>query len=77
MYTIQAAYVSFEETVKGTISPGKLADLVVLSDDPTQVAPEEIKGIKVMLTIIDGKIEWEKKLGGKKERLLCKKNIRT
>jgi len=60
MYTIQAAYVSFEETAKGTISPGKLADLVVLSADPTQVAPEEVKEIKVMLTIIDGKVEWER-----------------
>jgi predicted amidohydrolase YtcJ len=60
MYTIQAAYVSFEETAKGPISPGKLADLVVLSADPTQATPEEIKEIKVMLTIIDGKIEWER-----------------
>jgi hypothetical protein len=45
---------------RGTTSPGKLADLVVLSADPTQVTPEEIKEIKVMLTIIDGKVEWER-----------------
>lgn len=66
MYTIQAAYASFEETAKGTISPGKLADLAVLNADPTQVTPEEIKEIKVMLTIIDGKIEWERKVGWEK-----------
>ncbi|MBE0415577.1 MAG: amidohydrolase [Dehalococcoidia bacterium] len=60
MYTLWGAYASFEEGVKGSISPGKLADLVVLSNDPTQAAPEEIKDIRVMLTIIDGKVGWER-----------------
>jgi predicted amidohydrolase YtcJ len=61
MYTISAAYSSFEERSKGSIVPGKLADLVILSDDPTNVEPEEIKEIQVLTTIIDGKVVWERK----------------
>ena len=60
MYTHWSAYATFEENVKGSIIPGKLADLVVLSGDPTQVNQEEIKEIKVMMTIIDGKVVWER-----------------
>ncbi len=59
MYTLGAAYASFEETMKGSISPGKFADLVVLSADPTTVSPQAIKDIKVMMTIVDGKVVWE------------------
>ena len=59
MYTINAAYASFEEDIKGSIAPGKLADIVVLSDDPTQVPPEQIKDIRVKMTIIGGEVVWE------------------
>ncbi len=59
MYTINAAYASFEEDIKGSITPGKLADMVVLSDDPTRVPPEQIKDIKVEMTIIGGQVVWE------------------
>jgi len=59
MYTINAAYASFEEDVKGSITPGKLADLVVLSADPITVSPEQIKDIKVEMTIIGGEVVWE------------------
>ena len=59
MYTINAAYASFEEGIKGSIASGKLADLVVLSSDPTQIPPERIKEIKVEMTIIGGKVVWE------------------
>jgi predicted amidohydrolase YtcJ len=59
MYTINAAYVSFEEGIKGSITPGKLADLVLLSDDPTRVPPEQIKEVKVEMTIIGGEVVWE------------------
>jgi len=59
LYTVNAAYASFEEDIKGSISPGKLADIVVLSDDPTKVPPERIKDIKVELTIIGGEVVWE------------------
>jgi predicted amidohydrolase YtcJ len=59
LYTTNAAYASFEENIKGSITPGKLADLVVLSDDPGRVAPEQIKDIKVVMTIIGGEVVWE------------------
>jgi len=59
MYTINAAYASFEEGIKGSITPGKLADIVVLSGDPIKSPPEQIKEIKVEMTIIGGKVVWE------------------
>jgi len=59
MYTLGGAYASFEERSKGSIEIGKLADLVVLSADPTTVAPEEIKEIQVEKTIIGGQVVWE------------------
>jgi predicted amidohydrolase YtcJ len=60
MYTEVAAKASFEEKNKGTISPGKLADLVVLNGDPTRLSIDEIKDIEVEMTIIDGEIVWDK-----------------
>jgi len=59
MYTTNAAYASFEEEIKGSITQGKLADMVVLSDDPTKTPPEQIKDIKVEMTIIGGEVVWE------------------
>lgn len=59
MYTLNAAYAAFEEDTKGSITPGKLADMVVLSDDPTRVIPEKIKDIKVDMTILGGEVVWE------------------
>ncbi|MFX1486667.1 MAG: amidohydrolase [Promethearchaeota archaeon] len=54
-YTKNAAFASFEENIKGSIERGKLADIVVLSEDPSE-NPERIREIKVCLTIQDGKI---------------------
>jgi len=59
LYTINGAYSSFEEGIKGSITPGKLADIVVLSNDPIKSPPEKIKDIKVEMTIIGGKVVWE------------------
>ena len=59
-YTVDAAYAGFEEGAKGSISQGKLADLVVLSEDPTAVGPERIKDIEVLTTILDGRVVWQK-----------------
>jgi predicted amidohydrolase YtcJ len=58
LYTVNAAYTSFEEDIKGSITPGKLADLVILSDDPAKVPPERIKEIKVEMTIIGGEVAY-------------------
>lgn len=59
MYTTSAAYASFEEDIKGSISPGKLADVVILSADPLRSPPEELKDIRVEMTIIGGEVVWE------------------
>jgi predicted amidohydrolase YtcJ len=58
MYTRNAAYASFEEDIKGSITEGKLADMVVLSDDPLTSPLEKIKDIRVEMTIIDGRVVW-------------------
>lgn len=59
MYTMGGAHASFEEGVKGSIRPGKLADLVVLNGDPTQSVAEQPGDLRVVQTIIDGKVVWE------------------
>ncbi|MBI2906912.1 MAG: amidohydrolase [Chloroflexi bacterium] len=59
MYTLGGAYASSEEDVKGSITPGKLADLAVLNSDPTTHAPERLLELGVALTIVGGRIAWE------------------
>jgi len=59
-YTINGAFASFEEDIKGSIEKGKLADMVILSRDLLTVAPEEIRGIEVLVTIIDGIVVFER-----------------
>lgn len=54
-YTIDAAYSSFEEDIKGTLVPGKLADFVVLDRDITAIDPVEIWDMKVQQTWVGGK----------------------
>ncbi len=54
LYTSQAAYASRQENTHGTITPGKAADLVVLDKNPMAVSSEEIRDIKVKMTMIDG-----------------------
>jgi predicted amidohydrolase YtcJ len=60
LYTINAAYASFEEDIKGTIEKGKLADLVVLSRTPFQASPEQLKLIVPVMTIVGGKIVYKR-----------------
>ncbi len=55
LYTREAAYFSFEEKDRGTLTAGKWADLAVLDKDPTQVPPEEIPNCKVTTTMVGGK----------------------
>ena len=63
MYTVGSAWCAFEEAVKGTIEPGKYADLVVLSADPRAVEPEAIKEIQVNATIVDGRVIFDRHEG--------------
>ena len=60
-YTVGSAFAEHQETVKGSIEPGKLADLVVLSRDIFSIAPEEIENVKVDLTIFEGRVIYERK----------------
>ena len=55
LYTTFAAHAGFEESIKGSIEPGKLADLIVLSDDPFEVPVDALKDIRVTTTIVGGR----------------------
>lgn len=55
-YTIRAAYAEFSEKEKGSVEPGKLADLVVLDRDILKIKPEEIINTKILLTMVDGQV---------------------
>lgn len=60
-YTINVAKAAFEEQLKGSLEPGKLADIVVLSKDILTVPEEQIPSTEVLYTIVGGKIEFQKK----------------
>jgi predicted amidohydrolase YtcJ len=60
-YTVGSAYAEFAEQVKGTITPGKLADLVILSEDIFKIEPAAIEKVRVALTVMDGRVVYEKK----------------
>ncbi|PID01477.1 amidohydrolase [Sporosarcina sp. P2] len=65
-YTYMGAYASFDEKQKGSIEVGKLADLVVLDQSILSVDSESIKDLTVELTMIDGKIAYEKQYSNRK-----------
>lgn len=60
-YTLSNAYATFDEDRKGSLTPGKLADMVVLSQDILTIPPTEIVKTEVLMTIVNGKIVYEKK----------------
>ena len=59
-FTWGSAYAEFQENVKGTLEPGKLADFVIISDDIFTIDPVKIRDAKVVLTVVDGKIVFQK-----------------
>jgi predicted amidohydrolase YtcJ len=58
--TLNGAYNSHEEAIKGSITPGKLADFVVLAEDPYSVDPQKIKDIEIVLTATGGSTVYQK-----------------
>ena len=59
-YTRNGAYITFEEDIKGTLEPGKLADMIVLSDDLLTIDPERILDVVVEKTIVGGRVVFER-----------------
>ena len=59
-YTMGSAYAEFQEKEKGSIAPGKLADVVLLSDDIFQIEPAKIADVQVDMTMVGGKVIWER-----------------
>lgn len=59
-YTVAGAYASFEEDLKGSIEVGKLADIVILDRDLTRIPPAEIRDATVVVTIVDGKVAFQR-----------------
>ncbi len=55
-YTMGSAYASFDDNIKGSLEPGKLADMVVLSDDLLTIPAANIEKCRVDMTIFDGKV---------------------
>ncbi|HSU53411.1 MAG TPA: amidohydrolase family protein, partial [Candidatus Dormibacteraeota bacterium] len=58
-FTVGSAYAEFAEHVKGSLTPGKLADIVMLDRDVYKIAPSEIDQGRVVLTIVDGKVVYD------------------
>ena len=62
IYTINNAFASFEESIKGSIEPGKLADMVIISDDFMTCPADKIKGIEALITFVGGKIVYRSEM---------------
>jgi predicted amidohydrolase YtcJ len=60
-YTVGSAFAEREESIKGSLAPGKLADLVVLSEDIFHIDPVEIANTRVEMTVFDGKIVYQRR----------------
>ena len=60
-FTYGSAYAEFQEDLKGTLTPGKLADFIILSDDIFTINPNDIGKAKVLTTVVDGRVVYESK----------------
>lgn len=61
LYTLGSAYAEFQEDVKGSITVGKVADMVILSEDIFKIKPEKIRDTEVVMTIMDGRIVYNRR----------------
>ena len=57
-YTIDSAYLSWQEKVRGSISEGKIADIILVDSNPLEIHPEEIINVQVLMTIVAGAVVW-------------------
>lgn len=62
-YTMGSAYAEFQEKEKGSITPGKLADMVLLSDDIFSIVPEKIREVRVLKTFVGGRLVYDAAAG--------------
>jgi predicted amidohydrolase YtcJ len=60
MYTLNGARGSFEEQIKGSLTPGKLADAIIIDVDPRDIAAENLDSVKVDLTMVGGQVVYER-----------------
>ena len=60
-YTILGVFAAWEEDIKGSIEPGKLADLVVIDRNPLAIPNDDLKNVETVMTIIDGKIVYRRR----------------
>lgn len=60
MLTVAGARLTFDEAIKGPLTPGRLADLAVISQDPTQVQPAELTALEVQATVVGGRVVYER-----------------
>ena len=58
-YTMGSAYAEFQDQIKGSITRGKLADMVLLSDDIFSIEPARIREVKILQTFVGGKLVWD------------------
>jgi len=64
MYTANGPYLTFEENSKGTLEPGKLADMIVLDEDILTVPDEQLLTLRIDRTYLGGKLVYERKTRG-------------
>jgi predicted amidohydrolase YtcJ len=60
MYTANGPYLSWEENIKGTLEPGKLADFIVVDRDPLTVPAEQLLTMSIVQTYLGGKLVFER-----------------
>jgi predicted amidohydrolase YtcJ len=63
MHTLDAAYAAFDEDVRGSIRPGKLADLTISDLNLMEIDPTEVLGMEIVMTVVDGQIVYEREEG--------------
>ena len=64
MYTRNGAFLTREEKLKGTLESGKLVDMIALPEDPLSISPDKLLALKVDMTIVGGRILYDRSQQG-------------